>query len=97
MKSIAEYIDSLPETGEVTYGELTYYFSNTAEYTKDTTYTCQVESNIHEISYVPLYALLVVAAIIAIIVYVWLILQKEKAADYRIHAWTDRQDKSKYE
>ena len=92
-----EYIDSLPETGEVTYGELTYYFSNTAEYTKDTTYTCQVESNIHEISYVPLYALLVVAAIIAIIVYVWLILQKEKAADYRINAWTDRQDESKYQ
>ena len=92
-----EYIDTLPETGEVTYGELTYYFSNTAEYTKDTTYTCQVESNIHEVSYTPLYALIVVVAVAAIILYIWLILQKEKAADYRINAWTDRQDESKYQ
>ena len=91
-----ECIDTLPESGEVTHGELTYYFSNTAEYTKDTEYTSHVESNITDVSYTPLYITIAVIAALLIVVYVWLIMQKEKPADYRINVWNDRQDEDKY-
>lgn len=91
-----EYIDTLPDNGIVTYGELTYYFAN-AEYTKDTTFTSTVESNDASLSYTPLYILIGVVALIAVGFYIWLTLQKDKQSSYQIRVWENRQDESKYE
>lgn len=90
-----EYIDTIPEDGVVTYGELTYYFSD-AEFAKDITYTCKVEPNINEVSYFPLYIMCGIIGVVIISVYVWLSLQREKTMNYRIRTWNDRQDSEKY-
>jgi hypothetical protein len=90
-----EYIDTIPEDGIVTYGELTYYFSD-AEYAKGITYTSKVESNITDVSYFPLYVMCGIVGIAAIALYVWLSLQREKVSNYRIRTWKDRQDSEKY-
>lgn len=91
-----EYIDTLPENGVITYEDLTFYFAN-AEYTKNTTYTSEVESNSSERSYTPLYILTGVVVVLVIGFYIWLLSQKEKSSSYQIHAWEDRQDEQSYE
>lgn len=90
-----ECIDTIPENGTVTYGELTYDFSD-AEFTKGVTYTSTVKSNIDEVSYFPLYVLCGIVGAAAIAGYIWLSLQREKPINYRIKTWEDRQDAEKY-
>lgn len=90
-----EYIDTIPEDGVATYGELTYYFSD-AEFAKGITYTSKVESNINEVSYFPLYVLGTILGLGCIIGYIWLSMQREKPINYRIRTWEDRQDAEKY-
>lgn len=90
-----EYIDTIPEDGVVTYGELTYYFSD-ATFSKGVTYSSKVESNITEVSFLPLYIMCGILGVVCIGVYIWLSLQREKPINYRIRVWEDRQDAEKY-
>lgn len=91
-----EYIDTIPEDGVVTYGELTYHFSD-AVFSKGITFTSSVKSNIEEVSYMPLYLMGGAVIVLLIAAYIWLSLQKEKPIHYRIRTWADRQDESKYQ
>ena len=88
-------IDTIPENGIVKFGRLTYYFSD-GEFAKDTTFTSDVKPNEEQTSYIPLIILCGVVFILFIAACVWLSLQKERAVDYKIRIWKDRQDAEKY-
>jgi hypothetical protein len=94
--STTEFIGVIPEDGVAEHGELTLQFAD-ADFAKGVTYTCEVKSNIDEVSYVPLYIMCGIVAVLAIAAYVWLTMQKEKPNSYRIRTWKDHQDKEKYE
>lgn len=88
-------IDTIPKNGVLKFGSLTYYFSD-GEFTKDTTFTSEVKPNEEEVSYIPVIILLSCVCALFIAVGIWLLLQKEKAVDYKIRIWKDRQDAEKY-
>ncbi len=77
------------------FGSLTYYFSD-GEFTKDTTFTSEVKPNEEEVSYIPVIILSGGVFALFIAACIWLSLQKEKAVDYKIRIWKDRQDAEKY-
>ena len=88
-------IDTIPKNGVLKFGSLTYYFSD-GEFTKDTTFTSEVKPNEEEVSYIPVIILSGSVFALFIAACIWLSLQKEKAVDYKIRIWKDRQDAEKY-
>lgn len=88
-------IDTIPKNGVLKFGSLTYYFSD-GEFTKDTTFTSEVKPNEEEVSYIPVIILSGGVCALFIAACIWLSLQKEKAVDYKIRIWKDRQDAEKY-
>ena len=89
--------DTIPENGiyELPDG-MKLCFSASDGYSKGSEYSAEVRSNMHNVSMIPLYVLAAVVFAVGLGLYAYLLSKREKAADYVIHKWKDRQDADVY-
>ena len=72
-------------------------FSDSDGFMKGSEYSAEVRSNIKSVSMIPLYVLAVAVFGAGVWFYLFLLSKRERATEYVIHRWRDRQEKEIYE